>query len=234
MRLFCCFYRQSQKVPKKWQGGEKWDWINSTAEIELRCFRQNRGAFTWPGSENKSGSCFSICLDWDVYKGLIKRSDPKHVKIIKVPLGLGSKKTKASKCGLGRGCQSATRLLLGQLTAAFPSHKFQPGDWIRVWTRVPRKRELWETCGRGLRPGSQGSRGAAGAVVPQPQLTWCQVELLSWGSAADPPGDLLLPCQGWADTHASSSWGGANRESYIWEMAELTWLLPSQGCRLGL
>lgn len=80
-----------------------------------------------------------------VYKGLIKRSDPKHVKIIEVPLGLGSKKTKAStcgKCGLGGGCQSAGRLLLGQLTAAFPSHKFQRRGWIRVWTRVPRKREL--------------------------------------------------------------------------------------------
>lgn len=95
-----------------------------------------------------------------VYKGLIKCSDPKHVKIIKVPLGLGSKRTKASKCGLGGGCQSAARLLLGQLTAAFPSHKFQPGGWIRVWTRVPRKREL-----RHVGEGSDQAAKAAGGLL---------------------------------------------------------------------
>ena len=81
---------------------------------------------------------------------MIKCSDLERVKLIRVPRGLGSKKTKANACGkdeLGGGCQSAAKLCLGWPAPAFPTRRLQPRGRIRIGMGLPRKRELrctWE------------------------------------------------------------------------------------------
>lgn len=123
-----------------------------------------------------------------VCKGLIKCSDLERVKLIRVPQGLGSKKTKANACGkdeLGGGCQSAAKLCLGWPAPAFPTHRLQPRGWIRIGMGLPRKRELrctWERAwSRQLE-----CLGLLGLLSRAP-LAWGRLELLSQCSAQGSP-----------------------------------------------